>query len=89
VYTCSRQSGEETAQCFFIKFLFSFSLTYAYGYIMIIAMKRRQLKGAKYHKALFQIPDDLWKKIQKKAEVEYKSYTSVVVEILRDTFKSQ
>jgi len=52
-------------------------------------MKRRQLKGAKYHTALFRIPDDLWQKIQKKAEAEYKSYTSVVIEILRDAFKSQ
>ncbi len=51
-------------------------------------MKRRQLKGKTYHKMLFRIPDDLWQKIQNKAEVEYKSYTAVVIEILRDALRN-
>jgi len=50
-------------------------------------MKARQIKGAKYHKLLLRIPDKLWKKIQAKGDAEYKSYSAIIIEILRNALK--
>jgi len=50
-------------------------------------MKARQSKKGQYHRFAIQIPLSLWEKIKNKAELQDKSYSAFIVEILRNALK--